>query len=423
MKIFPSKTARQTFLILFFGFIIILLAALFISNRIWQIAQHRPDSNRQIHKIVQIYNRVESSFKNKKPRLIKVTNNQNIRVRLTNHPAKAAQQFSKPTATQIIQWFKAHPKSRRIALKLDNGKWLNIIVVPSRQHLWWAIFGFSLLAIILIVLVMLLCAWAVKRLAVSLTAIAQASKYLGVDVNMPPLAKTNNQELNEIINAFNQVQIRIRKLINDRTQMLAAISHDLRTPITRLKLRAESFEGTQEYQKIIADLEEMEDMIASVLLFARFDARNEILERFDLSALLESLCNDLVDAGFKVDYQSEAYRLPFYGCMNTLKRAFTNLINNAVKYGGYAKVLLKQKDNKVIVEIEDRGPGIPEEVLTKVFEPFYRVDQSRSRKTGGTGLGLTIARDTIIAHNGEIILMNLPNGGLRVTVILPLEPA
>lgn len=422
MKIFPSRTARQTFLILFFSFIIILLAALFVSNRIWQVAQHQPDSSRQIHKIVQIYNRVESSFKNKKPRLIKVTNNQNIRARLVGHPAKNAQQFLEPTSTQIIQWFKAHPKSRRIALRLTNGKWLNIIIVPSKQHFWWAIFGFSLLAIILIVLVMLLSAWAIKCLAVPLTDVAKASKYLGVDVNMPPLAKTSNAELNEIINAFNQVQIRIRKLINDRTQMLAAISHDLRTPITRLKLRAESFEDTQEYQKIIADLEEMEDMIASVLLFARFDARNETLERFDLNALLESLCNDLVDTGFKVDYQSEAARLPFYGCINTLKRAFTNLINNAVKYGQRAEVFLKQKDNKVIIEINDQGSGIPEEVLTKVFEPFYRVDKSRSRKTGGTGLGLTIARDTIIAHNGEITLINLPEGGLRVTVILPLEP-
>lgn len=421
MKGFSSRAAQQTFIILFFSFIIILLAALFVSNRIWQIIQHRPDATQKIHKILQIYNRAKSSFKNKRPSLIKITDNQNIRARLANHPAKNVQQFLKPASLQIIQWFKAHPKSRRIALKLDNGKWLNIIIVPSKQHFWWAIFGFSLLAIILIVLVMLLSAWAVKRLAVPLTDVAAASKHLGIDINMPPLAKTNNAELNEIIRAFNQVQIRIRKLISDRTQMLAAISHDLRTPITRLKLRAESFEDTQEHQKIIADLEEMEDMIASVLLFARFDACNEILERFDLSALLESLCNDLVDAGFKVDYQSEVNRLPFYGCINTLKRAFTNLINNAVKYGQQAKVFLKQKDNKIVVEIEDRGPGIPEEFLTKVFEPFYRVDQSRSRKTGGAGIGLAIARDVIVAHNGEIVLMNLPEGGLRVTVILPLE--
>jgi signal transduction histidine kinase len=421
MKIFPSKIARQTFLILFFSFIIILLAALFVSNGVWQIARRRPDITQKIHKILQIYNRTKFSFKDKKPRLIKITNNRDIRARLANHPAKSAQQFLEPTSTQIIQWFKAHPKSRRIALKLDNGKWLNVVIVPSRQHLWWVIAGFGLLAIILIVLVILLCAWAVKRLTVPLTDVAQASKYLGVDINMPPLAKTDNQELNEIINAFNQVQIRIRKLINDRTQMLAAISHDLRTPITRLKLRAESFEDTEQCNKIITDLEEMEDMISSVLLFAREDVCNEVLEKFDLNALLESLCSDLADTGFNVSYQSSVSRLPFFGCINTLKRAFTNLINNAVKYGQQAEVILKRKDNTAIIEINDNGPGIPEEVLTKVFEPFYRVDQSRSRKTGGTGLGLTIARDTIIAHNGEIMLMNLPQGGFRVTVTLPLE--
>ncbi|MGD9153352.1 MAG: ATP-binding protein [Gammaproteobacteria bacterium] len=422
MKIFPGKTAWQTFLILFFGFIIILLAALFVSNAIWQIAQrHQPDFTQKIHKVVQIYDRVKLSFKDKKPRLIKVTDSQRIRAHLANHPAKMAQQFLKPTEVQIIQWFKAHPGSRRIALKLENGKWLNIVIIPSRRHLWWAFAGFGLLAIILIALVILLCAWAVKRLAVPLSDVAKAAKHLGVDINMPLLAKTNNPEINEIIDAFNQVQTRIRKMINDRTQMLAAISHDLRTPITRLKLRAESFEDAAQHDKMIADLQEMEDMITSVLLFAREDACNEVLEKFDLNALLESLCDDLIDAGFDVSYQSSITRLPFFGCIGTLKRAFANLINNAVKYGKQAEVSLKQKDNLATIEIIDNGPGIPEADLLKVFEPFYRVDQSRSRKTGGTGLGLTIARDTIIAHNGEIVLMNLPGGGFKVIVTLPLE--
>lgn len=422
MKIFPGKTARRTFLILFFGFIVILLASLFVSNAIWQIAQrHQPDFTQKIHKVVQIYDRVKLSFKDKKPRLIKLTDNQNIRARLANHPAKMTQQFLKPTEVQIIQWFKAHPKSRRIALKLENGKWLNIIIMPSRQHLWWAFAGFGLLAVILITLIILLCAWAVKRLAAPLSEVAKAAKYLGVDINMPLLAKTNNPELNEVVDAFNQVQARIKKMINDRTQMLAAISHDLRTPITRLKLRAESFEDAAQYDKIVADLQEMEDMIASVLLFAREDACDEVLENFDLNALLSSLCDDLIDAGFDVSYQSFVTRLPFFGCIGTLKRAFANLINNAVKYGQRAKVFLKQKDHLVTIEISDDGPGIPETDLLKVFEPFYRVDQSRSRKTGGTGLGLTIARDTIIAHNGEIVLMNLPGGGFKVIVTLPLK--
>lgn len=422
MKIFPSKTAWRAFLILFFGFVTILLASLFVSNAIWQIAQHhQPDFTQKIHKVVQIYNRVNLSVKDKKPRLINLADNHNIRAHLTNHPTKMAQQFLKPTEAQIIQWFRAHPKSRRIALKLENGKWLNIIITSSRQHLWWAFFGFGLLAIILIVLIILLSAWAVKRVAAPLSDVAKAAKHLGVDINMPLLAKTNNPEINEVIDAFNQVQTRIRKMINDRTQMLAAISHDLRTPITRLKLRAESFEDAAQHGKIIADLQEMEDMITSVLLFAREDACNEVLEKFDLNALLGSLCDDLIDAGFDVIYQSEVGRMPFFGCISTLKRAFANLINNAVKYGQIAEVFLKQKDNLVTIEIRDNGPGIPEADLLKVFEPFYRVDQSRSRKTGGTGLGLTIARDTIIAHDGEIVLMNLPGGGFKVIVTLPLE--
>lgn len=422
MKIFPSKTAWRTFLILFFGFVVILLASLFVSNAIWQIAQHhQPDSTQKIHKIVQIYSRVERSLKDKKPRLINLADNNNIRAHITNHPSKTAQQFLKPTEEQILQWFKVNPKSNRIALQLENGKWLNVTIMSSRQHLWWAFIGFGLLAIILMALIILLSAWAVRRVAAPLSDVAKAAKHLGVDINMPLLAKTNNPEINEVVDAFNQVQTRIRKMINDRTQMLAAISHDLRTPITRLKLRAESFEDVAQHDKIIADLQEMEDMITSVLLFSREDACNEVLEKFDLNALLGSLCDDLIDAGFDVNYQSEVGRMPFFGCIGTLKRAFANLINNAVKYGQSAEVVLKQKDNLATIEIRDSGPGIPEADLLKVFEPFYRVDQSRSRKTGGTGLGLTIARDTIIAHNGEIVLMNLSGGGFKVIVTLPLE--
>jgi len=420
-KIFPNRTARQTFFVLFIGFIIILFATLFVFNSILQVSRSRFDSSQQIHRVIQIYGRVKNSLKDKKPRLIKLNRNQNVRARLGSHPIKSAQQFSVPTELKIIQWFKAHPRSRRIALKLNKKKWLNIIIMAPKERFWWLMVGFGLLAIILIILIALLCAWAVKRSTVSLTDLAKAAKHLGVDINAPALTKTKNKELNEIITAFNQVQIRIRKLVVDRTQMLAAISHDLRTPITRLKLRAESLEDAKQYEKIIADLEEMEDMITSVLIFSREDACHEALEHFDLNALLESLCNDLIDTGFDILYRSEIDRLPFFGCIGALKRTFTNLINNAVKYGKRAEVYLKRKNNTITIEIDDNGPGIPEEDIAKVFEPFYRVDQSRSRKTGGTGLGLTIARDIVHAHGGDISLMNRVEGGLRVIVSLPLQ--
>ena len=236
--------------------------------------------------------------------------------------------------------------------------------------------------------------------------------------NAPALDERGPREVHRAARAFNDMQTRLRSFIDDRTRMLAAISHDLRTPITRMRLRAEFVEDDEQRRKMLADLGEMEAMIAATLSFAREDAAGEAQVPLDLADLLQSLCDAAVDAGHAASY-SGARRFPFNGAPTGLKRAFGNLLDNAIKYGGVARVTLKPSEESVTVTVEDDGPGIPPEELEKVFTAFYRVEGSRSRETGGVGLGLAVVRTIVHAHGGEVALENRREGGLRAVVTLP----
>ena len=200
--------------------------------------------------------------------------------------------------------------------------------------------------------------------------------------------------------------------------MIAAIAHDLGTPITRLRLRAEYVEDEEQHKKMLADLHEMEEMIAATLAFARDDGASEPREIFDLNSLLQSICDDISDSGYTVEFLPGG-RLPYAFRLVALRRAFTNLLNNAVTYGEKAHLSVEDRSDAIVVRIDDDGPGIPEELHEEVFKPFRRLETSRSRETGGTGLGLTVARTIIRAHGGDIVLSNRTEGGLRVEVTLP----
>jgi signal transduction histidine kinase len=224
--------------------------------------------------------------------------------------------------------------------------------------------------------------------------------------------------MRQATHAFNDMQTRIVRLVEGRTRMLAAISHDLRTPLTLLRLRAENLPEGEERGKILATIGEMSGMIGSVLDFVRNDISLENRRRTDLTALLESIIDDMKDAEIPVTMQPSAPVI--YNCYGaSLKRAMTNLIDNAVKYGRTARVAICETPTRVKITVEDEGPGIPEHELGRVTEPFYRVEDSRSRETGGTGLGLAIAVSVIEAHGGELKLANRREGGLRAAVWLP----
>ncbi|SDD49032.1 ATP-binding protein [Belnapia rosea] len=214
------------------------------------------------------------------------------------------------------------------------------------------------------------------------------------------------------------MQARIHRLVADRTQALAAVSHDLRSPIQRLRLRAGFLEDVEAQQAIDGDLDEMEGMIESTLAYLRGETESEEPRQADLAAILTTLVDDATDRGATATYAGPD-RLPMRLRPVAIKRALANLVDNAVKHGDGARVALEENPGSVTVRVEDDGPGIPEAALETVFEPFQRLDASRHRGTGGTGLGLAIARQVVNAHGGSVALANRPGGGLVATVLLP----
>jgi signal transduction histidine kinase len=229
-----------------------------------------------------------------------------------------------------------------------------------------------------------------------------------------------SRELRRAASAFNRMQARLRRFVDDRTMMLAAISHDLRTVLTRLRLRAEFIDDGEQQGKAIADIDEMQAMLDETLNFARDDAREEALVAVDLTALLQNLCDAVTDSGQSLNFEGPAH-LPVQCRPVALRRALRNLLDNAIRYGGQAEVSLSQSNGDAVVEIADKGPGIPVAMREKVFQPFFRLETSRSRETGGTGLGLSSARAILRRHGGDITLHDRPPGGLLVRATLPLS--
>jgi signal transduction histidine kinase len=304
-----------------------------------------------------------------------------------------------------------------ISIRLDDGSWLNAIVpLDHGEPLWRPRFALPLAVALLLVTVAALLA--VRRATRPFATFAAAAHRLGLDVGAPPLAEVGPREVRQAAHAFNIMQQRIGRFVLDRTQMLAAISHDLKTPITRLRLRAEFVDDDEQRGKMLADLAEMESMIASTLAFARDDATREPRVRVDLAALVQGLLEDMEALGSDVAYDGPD-SLVIEARLGVLKRALANLIDNAIKYGKTARVTLATLGSDAIITIDDDGPGIAEADRERVFAPFVRLEASRSRDTGGSGLGLAVARAAIRAHGGDIGLANRPEGGLRATVVLP----
>jgi signal transduction histidine kinase len=305
----------------------------------------------------------------------------------------------------------------QVAVPLPDGQWLAFATAlpesgPSFSRQFLLSMGI-MAAIILAVSI-----WAVRRVTTPLAALSAAAERLGNDLNAPPMAETGTLETRQASRAFNAMQARLRSLIENRTRMLAAISHDLRTPLTLLRLRAENVENVPEREKMLATIAEIEAMVAATLQFARDEARAEPRRRTDLAALLASTVHDMADTGLPVSMQPAPPVV--YECQPAaLKRALTNLLDNAVKYGTQARAEIVSMPRAIEITIDDDGPGIPADELTRVFQPFYRVEGSRSRETGGIGLGLAIALAVVQAHGGELTLVNRAEGGLRASVTLP----
>jgi signal transduction histidine kinase len=305
----------------------------------------------------------------------------------------------------------------QVEIALDDGRWLAV-----ERHLPRELF-LSPLRLMVSLSVLLLAAIVVSLLAVRwltrpLARLAGAAERLGRDLDQAPLTENGPDEVRRAVGAFNTMQARLQRLVNDRARLLAAISHDLKTPLTRMRLRSAMLDDTALRERLEADVDEMARLVETTLEFARDATGEESVVPLDVDALVGSLQADYEETGQQVEVEGHA-TMPYPGRTSALRRALANLVDNALAYAGTATIEIADSARALELRVLDRGPGLPDDELDRVVEPFQRGEVSRSRATGGTGLGLAIVRDITRVHGGELALANRPGGGLVVTLRLP----
>lgn len=330
-------------------------------------------------------------------------------------PNENAERSLDPAAAEAAeQWV---PGFFRIVVQGNDGSWLEIRAHGQGEG-WRPLISLALWLLLAGVVVAGLSLWAARALIRPLRRLAAAASQFSINLASPAVEVGGPSEMRLIGQTFNEMQARLRRFIEHRTHMLASISHDLRTPLTRLRLRADFVVDAEQRRKMLDDIAEMELMLADTLAFATEEANAETYRWIDLAALIASLCDDMADLGHDVSYRGPN-RMAFSCQPSAMRRALANLIGNAVIHGGNARVLLRDRDRAIEIAIEDDGPGIPPDQLDRVFQPFYRLESSRSRQTGGSDLGLAVVRTIIGAHGGEVSLCNAERGGLIASVHLP----
>lgn len=304
-----------------------------------------------------------------------------------------------------------------VSIKLPDTTWINVNLVSWDRKVpppGGMLVSTTLMAFGAIIVSMLLVRWFTHPL----TAVAAAAKDFYRGKTVVPVPETGPREVVELAAAFNDMQRRIERLIEDRTQALAAVSHDLKTPITRLRFRAEDLADGAVRDAMAEDLTDMERMLDQTLSFLRGDRSDEELKPIDIVAILETLVDDAVDRGASVELACQGHAIVI-GRRLALKRALSNLVENAIKYGGTAKVAVVEREFDIVVTIIDAGPGIAAEDVERALSPFVRLEPSRNLETGGFGLGLPIAKAIIDGHAGELRLEKASTGGLMASVVLP----
>jgi signal transduction histidine kinase len=267
--------------------------------------------------------------------------------------------------------------------------------------------------------VALLAGWALRRVTRPLASLADAASGLARDLNRPALPETGPQEVARVARAFNAMQRDLQRMIEARSQALAGVSHDLRLPLTRLRLRLEKLPDDDLRAKIEDDLAEMDALIGSTLEFLRAGSDSEKPARLNLNALIEAIVEDLEPLGARINVRGAA-SAPVVAQPQAIRRCLTNLLENARRYGGPdIDLLVAEGEGRLVIRVEDRGPGIPAADFERVFEPYVRLEASRARHTGGTGLGLAIARAVARANGGDIHLEARAGGGLSAVLVLP----
>ena len=436
LRLWPEGIAGRLGLLLLAGLGVFGLVAglLFLDERQERVAEHfaRTLSVR----IIAMVESLEVAPAAERRRLLTAFSDRRLRVRLLRGHPQAAEwkppEHVDEDAARHVERLRPRPVLMRlgaessddrqgrprllVAVGLKEGAWAEFAIRTPRGPRPGVFFWLGLAALLVVLTLM----WGTHRMTRPLRRFAEAADRLGLDAGPPPLPEYGSRELRQATRAFNRMTERIRRLVDDRTLLLAAVSHDLRTMLTRLRLRTEFIKDREQREKAATDLDEMKAMLDATLAFARDDAADEHPVPVDLAVLLRSLTDDLANIGRPASYDGPD-RLAVPGRPVALRRLFGNLLYNALRYGAEARAALQQVDHRIEVLIEDRGPGIPEALRERVFDPFFRLEASRNRDTGGSGLGLAVVRAIVQRHDGTIGLEDRPGGGLRVRVTLPLE--
>jgi signal transduction histidine kinase len=310
---------------------------------------------------------------------------------------------------------------RRIGIVLPDGATIaaKLPSNPRRPPFWGGPWMTTVL--FAVISVTLLGLWAARALTAPLSAFAKAAESFSLDGAAAPLPERGPAEIRSLAKALNRMRERITGLIDDRTKILAAISHDLRTPITRLRLRSEFIEDDSHRSRTLADLDQMRSMLDSVLSFLRNGSRLEPMTLADIASTLQLVADQFADMGHKVCYDGPDHAMATVR-PDDLYRSITNLVENAVRFGGQATIRLQRATDRLTIDVEDDGPGISDARKTDMLEPFVRGDDARNMDdAAGFGLGLSIARAVILAHGGELALHDRQPHGLIVRIRLPVR--
>jgi signal transduction histidine kinase len=311
----------------------------------------------------------------------------------------------------------------QVGVKLDTpgpARWLRFEAAPRLLHgrRPGAAFPIAALVFLTVVPLLALSLWAVRQVTRPLARLAEVTNAIGADDPLSPIPEAGTREIRMLARAFNGLLERLRRFVAERTRVLAAVSHDLRTPLTRLRLRAETVEDAALRERLLKDVRMMELMIGSSLALLEAQEKREPIEVVDLGALLQTICDEFSDAGFEVSYAGPLH-CPARCQPRALERALNNVIDNAHKFGGAAEVALRVAGASLEIDVEDEGPGIPVEERENVLKPFYRLSEARGAETPGSGLGLAIAQTLVEGQGGALALRDRAPRGLCVRLTLP----
>ncbi len=331
----------------------------------------------------------------------------------------ADQEMLRSLSPHFLQFLYSLPMhlTANVAVKLENDQWLNIsLPLPDYPSELWSpalmpvgLFTFGLI---------LISGWTVRRILKPLTDVTRAAREFAQNIDAPHINPGSSPEAQAVAEAFNEMQRKIKAIIRSRTEMMGAISHDFRTPLTLIKLRAEGLSESKDRDRLLDSIGRMEVIIDESLLFAKQTYGGEAKRKIDVAALLQSICDDLTEAGHNVAFLTPPVRVVTMGNPVALRRVFTNLLDNALKYGGDVQATVEADKCYALVKIIDDGPGISTEELDRVFDPFYRCDHARTENATGSGLGLSLVKSVVEDHGGEIYLENKMPTGFVVNVQL-----